>query len=384
MYSITVFQQVLQGLPRADFDRIVKKHNADKFTKGFKHWNHLIAMLYAQLSGTAGLRPLEAGFNRNVAHHYHLGTSEIKRTTLAKANETRTGDVFSDIVLSLMSRVSASLRRESRELMFLLDSTSITLKGREFDRWTLENRNRNTQGMKMHVLLEATSELPTWSTLSYANVKDIEPVHAIPLQRDAIYVFDKGYNDYNWWNRIDLAGSRYVTRFKKNAAVIVAREVPIPEEAQDVVLEDQIVKFKNRSAAGRANSYFGKELRRIKITRPGKTPMVLATNDMLSSAADIAQRYKERWGIEMFFKWVKQHLNIKKFMGRSENAVRIQMLTALISYLLVAIYKIEHDPKRTMWECLAIIRATLFQRWKTERALHERRTEAARIQPCLF
>jgi putative transposase len=389
MYSIANFQAVLQGLPRGVFDRIVKKHNADKYCKRFGHWEHLIAMLYAQLSGTVGLRSLESSFNSHVAHHYHLGTSELKRTTLAKANERRADTVFSEIVVGLMGQVSASVRKDSKELMYLLDSTSVTLKGREFDRWTLENRTRNTQGMKIHVLIDAKSETPTWSCLSAANVNDIEPVNAVPLHRDAVYVFDKGYNDYNWWHRIDDAGARFVTRFKKNAAVIVEKDLPIPDHSKDVVLMDQIVKFKNRSAAGRRNSYYGQELRRIVIARPDKpTPMTLATNDMVSSAAEIAQRYKERWGIEMFFKWVKQHLNIKKFFGRSENAVRIQLLTALISYLLVAIYKKRHAMTQTMWECLAIIRATLFQRRKTEQSVHRRRTQNAainaKIQPCLF
>lgn len=385
MYSITTFQELLQGLPRAAFDRVVKKHNADKYCKRFGHWDHLISMVYAQLSGTTGLRPLEISFNSLAAHHYHLGTQGIKRTTLAKANETRADTVFSEIAISLMGKVSSSLRSEVKEFLFLLDSTSITLKGWEFDSWTLPNRNRNTQGIKMHVLIDAMTQAPTWHSFSAANVNDVELVGDVPLQSGATYVFDKGYCDYNWWYRIDRSGSCFVTRFKKNAAIDVHEERAIPAESKDVVLKDQIVKFKNKTSAGKRNDYYGQPLRRVTIARPDKpTPMILATNDMVSSAADIAQRYKERWGIEMFFKWVKQHLKIKKFLGRSENAVRIQLLTALISYLLVALYKERHATTLSLWECLSMVRATLFQRPQIEESRHRRRTQAAQMQPCLF
>lgn len=389
MYSITTFQELLQGLPRSVVDQSVKRHNADKYCKHFRHWDHLIAMLYAQLSGTTGLRPLELGFNSHVAHHYHLNTHCIKRSTLAKANENRADTVFSEIAIFLMGKVSRSLRAESRELMYLLDSTSITLKGREFDQWTLQNRNRNTQGIKLHTLISAATQAPEWHSFSAANVNDIERAYDVPLRSGAVYVFDKGYCDYNWWHRIDAAGSRFVTRFKKNAAMVPQAERAIAIETCSTVLRDEIVRFKNRSAAGRPNQYFNQPLRRITIARPDKpTPMVLATNDMVSSAADIAQCYKDRWAIEMFFKWIKQHLKIEKFLGRSENAVRIQILTALISYLLVALYKQRHQMNQTLWECLSIVRATLFQRRQTEESVYRRRKkkteELAKIQPCLF
>ena len=213
---------------------------------------------------------------------------------------------------------------------------------------------------------------------------------AVPLEAGALYVFDKGYCDYNWWNLIDVAGARFVTRFKKNAAVNVLEERAIAAHESDVVLRDRLVTFKRKHpGGGRVNHYYGKPLRYITITRPDKkTPLILATNDLTASAATIAQHYKERWAIELFFKWIKQHLKIKTFLGRSENAVRIQILTALISYLLVAIYKQRHAVKETLWECLCLIRATLFQRPQTEASQYrQRREEAAilaRTQPELF
>lgn len=379
MFSITTFSELMKGLPRSTFDQLVKRHNADKYSKKFRHWDHLIAMLYGQLSGTSGLRPLAAGFNSHVAHHYHLGTGAIKRSTLADANERRSDLVFSEAANWLMGQVSRKLRKEGEQLMFLLDSTSVTLKGREFDRWTSANRTRNTQGMKLHMLIDALNETPAWSRFSNANVNDVQMGREVPLTAGALYVFDKGYCDYNWWHDIDSAGAHFVTRFKRNAAVQVVEEKPIPQQAQGGVLSDQLITFNSRQSGARKNVY-RKPLRCIRIARPDKaTALILATNDLVSSAQAIAQQYKDRWQIELFFKWIKQHLRIKNFFGRSENAVRLQILTALISYLLVAIYKHSHKLKSSLWECLSVIRATLFQRVRTEVSWYRRRRQQQRI-----
>lgn len=389
MYSITTFQELMKGLPRGTFDQLIRQHNADKYTKRFGHWDHLVAMLYAQFSGTTGLRPLETGFNSHVAHHYHLGTGCIKRTTLADANAKRADTVFSATASWLMGQVSRTLRKHSSELMYLLDSSSITLKGQQFDPWTLPNRTRNTQGIKLHLLLDAHTQTPSWAKLSAANVNDVALSGDVPLHKEALYVFDKGYCDYHWWHRIDAAGARFVTRFKRNAALVPLEERAIAPDAAGYVLADTIVRFKHRHPGGKRINPYDAPLRCITIVRHDKaTPLVLATNDLSSTALDIAQRYKERWGIELFFKWVKQHLKIKQFLGRSENAVRIQLLTALISYLLVALYKQRTGFKRSLWECLCLVRATLFQRLANEDSRYRRRRreaiQMAHIQAGLF
>jgi putative transposase len=390
MFRITTFHELMKGLPRSTFDKVVKKHNADKYCKRFGHWDQLIAMLYAQLSGTTGLRPLQTAYNSHETHLHHLGTAPIKRSTLADANEKRPDTVFSEIATWLMGQVSGQLRQESKELMFLLDSTSVTLKGREFDRWTSDNKTRNTQGIKLHVLLEPTSQTPSWTRFSAANVNDVELGRDVPLQEGALYVFDKGYCDYNWWHSIGLAGARFVTRFKYNAGLVVLEERDIAREDQDTVLQDQLVRFTRKyPGGGRVNKHFDKPLRRVTIVRPDKeTPLVLATNDLSVSAKEIGQRYKERWMIELFFKWIKQHLKVKKFLGRTENAVRIQILTALISYLLVALHKQRHSLKQSLWDCLCLIRAALFQYFETEQSPYRKRRRdaqyAAAMQGGLF
>jgi len=388
MYTITTFLQLLKGLPRAKFDQIVKQRNSDKFSKGFGHWQQLIAMLYGQLSSADSLRSVEAGYNAHRSHHYHLGTGPLKKSTLADANAKRSDAVFNDIATWLMGQVSRQTRRECAELKYLLDSTSLTLKGREFDSWTLENRTRNTQGIKLHMLLDATTETPQWHSFSPANVNDVQLAHDVPLLKNALYVFDKGYCDFSWWNKIDLAGARFVTRFKRNAGLTVVEARAIPESAAGVVLNDEVVQLKHRHPGGRTNQY-DRPLRRVTVARPDKaTPLVLATNDMVSSAEFIAQCYKERWGIELFFKWIKQHLKIKKFFGRSENAVRIQVLTALISYLLVALYKKRHAIEGSLWDSMRVICATLFQHPQLEISRYRRqridRAALSQMQASLF
>ena len=386
MFSISTFQELMKGLPRQKFDALVKKHNADKYSKKFNHWQHLISMLYGQLSGASSLRTLAIGFNSHQSHHHHLGAASIQRTTIADANTRRSDVVFAETAAWLMKLVSRKTRSESSELMYLLDSTSLTLKGREFDRWTQSNSTRNTQGMKVHVLLDAATQSPDWYSFSAANVNDIQKAWEVPLQRGALYVFDKGYCDYSWWHAIEEAGALFVTRFKKNAGLSVIEQREIPADAEGVI-SDEIVQLKHRRPGGRTNPYVA-TLRRVTIVRAGKTALVLATNDLKSSALEIAQRYKERWDIELFFKWIKQHLKIKAFFGRTENAVRIQVLTALISYVLVALYKQRMGVKSTLWECLVQVRETLFQRGASELSRYRRqrryREDLALMQGCLF
>lgn len=378
----------MKGLPRSSFDLLVKKHKANKYCKGFGPWQHLLAMVYAQLSGAEGLRPLAAGFNQHLAHHYHLDARCIRRTTLADANENRSVAVFHETANWLISKLAGTLDREARDLTYLLDSTSITLKGREFERWTVDNATRNTQGLKLHLLLDAHSNLPVWQTMTAPNINDVVQARAIPLQAGALYVFDKGYCDYNWWHCIDEAQATFVTRFKSNANLVTDRALAIPQDARGTVLADELVRFKSRTPGGKRRNSYEKLLRRVTVVRPDSSPLVFATNDLTSPALEIAQRYKERWGIELFFKWIKQHLRIKCFLGRSENAVRIQVLTALISYLLVELYRQQRWCKLTSWECLCIVRATLFQRPETDISSYRRRRENAKnmaqLQSSLF
>jgi putative transposase len=389
MFRISQLHALMKGLSRDRFDRIVETHRADRHIKRFSSWDQLVAMVYAQSAGAGSLRTLEAGFNQHGTHHFHLGTRALRRSTLAEANSKRDPAVFADLVRELMARTHRRLRRECEPFLYLLDSTSVTLKGLGFDDWTADTATRNTQGLKVHVLYDAHGQVPARVDMSAANLNDLEHGQSLPIEAGATYVFDKGYYDYNWWHRIDQQGAHFVTRFKHNAAVNVVQDRAIPEEDAPVVLGDQMVTFRYRHPSGGRRNVYEKPLRRVTIARPDHaTPLVLATNDLDSPARDIARRYKDRWQIELFFKWIKQHLKVTRFLGRSENAVRIQILTALITYLLLALYKQAHGFKGSLWMLLSTLRVSLFQRPASELAVAQRqrrkRDDLARCQADFF
>lgn len=382
MSTILTFGAVLKGLPRKEFDRAVVRHRADKYCKHFTCWKHLVALVYAQLSGASSLRVLELSFNSHLQDHGALQAGVIHRTTLADANERRSTVVFDEMAAWLIGQVAGKAHREAKALTYLLDSTSFTLKGREFDNWTLADRTRNTQGIKLHVLLDLTTRAPQWYSFSAANVNDVDQAAFVPLEPGALYVFDKGYCNYNWWKQIDAAGASFVTRFKNNAALTTREERPIPAAEQGIVLGDEIVSFKRRRPSGKRINHYDKPLRRVTVHRPDKaTDLVLATNDLDSSASDIAQRYKERWTIELFFKWIKQHLKIKSFFGRSSNAVRLQLVTALIAYLLIVLYRQAQCMAHTLWESLSMICASLFTSAVSDATLPPRRRRPPDLNP---
>jgi len=367
----------MKALPRNAFERIVNSHHANKHSKGFGCWDQLIVMVYAQLSGANSLRVLETGFNSQHTHHYHLGTAPVRRTTLADANGKRNTEVFAETARLLMSQAKRGLRREGEELLYLLDSTSITLKGPGFNAWTRGNSTRNTQGIKLHVLYAGNEEVPVQHSFTAPNVNDLDEGVKLPIEQDAVYVFDKAYCDYNWWNQINEQQALFVTRFKRNSSLQVESTLPIPSKDTDTVLKDEIVNFANKHPHGGRKNHYKQALRRITVARPEHDlPLILATNDLVSPASVIAKRYKDRWGIELFFKWIKQHLRIKNFLGRTENAVRIQILTALITYLLLALYRKAQNYAGSLWILLAEVRATLFQRPAIEAERYRRRTDA--------
>lgn len=362
----------MKGLPRDSFQALVDRHAGDRYKKKFRYWDHLLVMVYAQLSGVSSLRTLETGFNQHRNHHYHLFTKEVRRTTLADANERRDPAVFEELARLLMACAGSAIRKERQELLYLIDSTTIAMYGRGRE-WAKKGATR-TRGLKVHVQLESGSQLPTHQTITAANVNDETEGSKIVPEAGATYVFDKGYCNYAWWHRIAAAGARFVTRLKKNAAVRTESINAIAPDALHIV-SDTVVRLANSSNRGGHQNMCTEALRRIEVLRPDDDNLVLVTNDLHSTASQIAELYKQRWEIELFFKWIKQHLKIKSFLGETENAVRIQLLTALIAYLLVALYKTRQALTETLWEVLAGLRTGLFLRVEEEQARWRRRRQ---------
>jgi IS4 transposase len=389
MYRNTRFGDVMKGLSRGNFEKTVTDLHADKFSKGFRCWDQLIAMVYAQLSGCRSLREVEAGFNSQASHHYHLGSRPIKRSTLADANGKRPSEVYEQVCQQLLQQAHRRVRKDVTALLYLLDSSPIPLKGLGFDEWTKGTHNHRTHGLKVHMVLAPDANVPVFTEITAPNVNDIEIGKQLILEKGATYVFDKGYCDYNWWHKIHCNNSVFVTRFKKNAGIENVEAHTIPDAVKGVILADDAVTFKNRHPGGkRVNDYHGTVLRRVVIARPGKsTPIILATNDFERSAQELADLYKRRWDIELFFKWLKQNLKIKQFLGRSENAVKIQIYTAIITYLLVSMYRRRHGIRQSLKLCLVTVSSGLFQRpeleYRRHRKWHQRRLEYQQMQGVL-
>jgi putative transposase len=384
MHSISRFQQVLKALPRAAFAQIVQRHQADRYVKKFFCWDQLVAMLYVQLTGAGSLRQLQIGFNAHSSHHYHLNACSVKRTTLSEANAKRSPLIFAELLQALIVQAGRRVRREREELLYLLDATTVDLPPRGCEGLRGHASAHGNHGLKLHVLFDVNGAAVAQARITPANVNDITEARKLPIEAGATYVYDKGYCNYNWWHQIDQEGARWVTRFRRDAKLNYLQE----QAAGGPILRDSIVAFALRTPRGGHRNSYSTPLRRIEVARPGAAPLVLATNDLTSPGEEIAALYKRRWQIELLFKWVKQHLQIRSFVGHNENALRIQLLTALIAYMLVLLLKHSSAFAGSLWMLLAQLRHGLFQRpqteeswWRRRKALHR---HIAETQPCLL
>jgi IS4 transposase len=364
MHRNTRFGELLKVLPRGLFEDLVNERGTDKWTKGFTSYRHLISMIYAQLSQSEGLRELSTSFNAHSSAHYHLGTGQIKRSTLSDANREREAGLFGAYCHGLMAQVTGRYGKELKACLQVIDSSPILLRGRGYE-WTAGRSQYRIPGLKLHLVLAKELGLPRDFRISDSKESDLSFGYEVKPQRGVTYVFDKAYTDYGWWWELDQAGSHYVTRFKVNASLKVDRELEIPQVAQGVVLSDSLVKlsygYVGRKGKKRKNPY-RKSLRRIVIDRPDKeTPLVIATNIVDRPALEVAQLYRDRWAIELWFKRLKQRLKIKRFVGCSENAVKIQVYVALITYLLVYLYRRLGRSRQSFYLWMAEFRSTLFQ-----------------------
>jgi putative transposase len=326
----SIFGRLLEPINRRQFQRLVDRVDADAYDKSFKSWDHLVALIYAQLSGANGLRELVAGFNANAHRHYHLGVGALARATLSDANARRPAEVFAQIFVTLAKQADRRTRQEGSAMVRLIDASPIPLG--QVCKWT--KWNGRFRGMKMHVVYDPTTDVPHCVEITPANINDVEIGRQVAIEAGATYVYDKGYCRFDWWQKINDSGSFFVTRPKTNMRLRATRFKPVDEPAGDgfTAIDDAEVRL-----VSNGDSRLPIPLRRIRVRRDNGGIITLLTNDLERTTIEIAALYKSRWQIELLFRWIKQHLSIRKFFGNNENAIRLQVLAAMIAYLLLRI-----------------------------------------------
>lgn len=324
-YQSTVFAQLLKALPRGRFERLAKVHATGRKKRSLDAWGHLVAMVFSQASGTRSLRDLTRVVERQDGVMAHLGLSGLKRTTLSDANRERPAALFEAVALDLAGQL-AKTGKTGREMIRLIDATRF-FAGRKTQDWTAGG------GVKLHLMYDLEDERPVCFAVTPENLNDITAAHAMPVAEGATYVFDKGYYHFAFWAKIDAAGGRFVTRLKANSPVRLILERK-PEGG--AIKRDAVVALNDRLSATRRNP-MAKPLRLVEVEISSGRTLSLLSNDLDSPAEDIADLYKKRWQIELFFKWIKQNLKLGHFLGTSRNAIIIQIMAALIAYMLMRI-----------------------------------------------
>ncbi len=330
-YQNTMIGKILTPLNRRKFKRFVDKYGGDFGAKKMRCWEQFIAIFLGQLGGHTSLREIETMVQFHGNEHYHLGLHRnIARSTLANANETRDWRIYRDIFFDLISNLGSDEQTQSREIVKIIDSSPIFL-NLNLHKWAQETLR--IKGIKLHVVYDLNQKIPTYFDFSSANTNDIDMGKTIVLQNNTTYVFDRAYMDFNWWNEINEAGAFFVTRLKKNNAYRLEGK---EQSSDDGTISSQLISLTSKRTGPKStvNKYYGKLLKRIEIKVDDRT-LVLVTNDFKRSDSEIAELYKQRWQIELFFKWVKQNLKIKKFLGRSENAIKTQICIAMIAFVLI-------------------------------------------------
>jgi len=359
----SVFHSVLKQVRWDRFDDLVEAHGADARVRRLSTKSQFVALLYGQLSGAATLREIVTELESHQARLYHLGVGAVRRSTLSDANTVRPATMFGELLAEMMAQAHRGLRRKLAETTYLIDATSVRLSGLSAD-WA--RFSAKACGAKLHVIYAADDDRPIYAQVSRANVNDITVAQAMPIEAGATYVFDLGYYDYGWWAKLDDAGCRIVTRFKANTPLALAEELPVPSGSD--ILSDRIGFLPARQAKSRRNP-MQHAVREVRVTTHTGKELRILSNDLHAPAQEIADLYKRRWAIELFFRWVKQTLRITHFVGTSENAVRIQIAVALIAFLLLRLAQAAQKTVESPLTFARLVRANLMHRRPIERLL---------------
>jgi len=363
----TVFAQLIEHLSHKEFQKCVVRYRGDRYAKKFSCWEQFLAMSFAQLTYRESLRDIEACLGAVGGKLYHMGfVSAVARSTLADANENRDWRIFADFAQILISiarplYVGESMGVDLDQSLYALDSSTIDLCLALFP-WAKFRKHK--AAVKMHTMLDLRGNIPTFIRITDGKVHDVKILDEIVLEAGAFYVMDRGYVDFQRLYRFTLNASFFVTRSKTN--VLLQRRYSHPVDKSAGVISDHTVILTTRGSG----SAYPEPLRRVTYCDPetGKRLKFL-TNNFTLPAQTIAQIYKRRWEIELFFRWIKMHLRIKSFYGTSENAVRTQIWIAVSVYVLVAIVRKRLNLEASLYQLLQVLSVTLFEKTPILQAL---------------
>ncbi len=353
-HSNTILKQMLNLIPRHQFETIVKNYSGNRYVKCFNCWNQLTTLLYAQASGKDSLREIEQGLQVQDSKRYHLGLPKIKRSTLADANQKRSYQMFESLFYRLLKRcqgLTPKHRFKFKNPLYSLDATTIDLCLNSFD-WAKFRKAKG--GIKLHCQLDHSGNIPSFIQVTDAKKHDVRVAKKIlDITPDSIYCFDKAYNDFVFYRRITEAKAFFVTKAKDNLDCTVTGQHT--EVLKKGILSDEIVKLKNPK--------YTRELRLIRYYDHETGNIIrFLTNNFYLAPHTITQIYKSRWQIEIFFRWIKQNLRIKTFLGTNKNAVLTQIWIAMCYFLLLAYVKYQTRFNKSLFYLHRIVKETLLEK----------------------
>jgi len=354
----SIFSQILQLFPRFEFDRMVKQHQAERHARGFTCWGQLVAMLFCQLGRAHSLREICNGLAASEGKLRHLGLPDApRRATLSYANQHRPWELFRDVFQQLYGRCAEAARAKGERKFRLpgkllsMDSTMISVCTSVFD-WARYTRRKGA--VKLHLLLDHDGYLPRFAVISDGRKSDVAIGMGMQFEPGTTVVFDRGYYRFGWWLKLTRNGVFFVGRLKENAAFLVLRDNPVPPDTP--IRKDQVV-----VAPGQRHSGPEAHFRRIELyDQTRQDTVVFVTNHHQLDALTVTEIYRERWQIELFFKSLKQLLKIRTFVGTSQNAVQIQIWTALIAMLIVRYLRLRSRFGWSLSNLVALLRQQLF------------------------
>ena len=350
----TLLHELGKAMPRWRFEQLARRSAADRRVRTLPCWSQFVALVFAQFAGISSLRELIAALASHANHAYHLGLGPIRRSTLAEANAKRPLALYQAVLLTLLDRLQPRLAHSARDALRLVDATTIRLSA--LSEWARVGIHHHA--VKLHVAYDPRAGVPTFFEITPARINDITVAKAMPIEAGATYVFDKGYYDFAFWAALDARGCRFVTRRKINTPLAVIATRPPSDPA---IQADVVGRLPGRLAHNRQNPY-AKPVRMVRVVRDDGQTLDLLTNDLAAEARAIAALYQARWQVELFFRWVKQNLKIKRFLGTSEHAVKLQILTALIAYLLLRLAQGALPARASLHHLARLVKVNLMHR----------------------